>query len=199
MPHTRLAILGKLRAGKDSASDFLRDQHGFTKVSIAETVKDTIYAAFNSVVDTCVDREFAARLEELMRSKGFMRGPLQAGGLAARLKDPAIWIASAVRRAGLDGNAGRFVCPDVRYENEANILRSHGFYIVRVDASRAIREERALAADGSFDLSAFDHLSETELDTIRPDLIIQNEQPEDREAMFATLAGLVTTRELAAA
>lgn len=181
MTHTRIAFVGGLRAGKDTASDWLVANCAFQRISISETVKATVYAAFK-----------AAGLNT--KDKGFMRAPLQDGGLAARGVDPEVWVGSLVRRFKLDNeeNTGRFVCSDVRYPNEADMLRSRGFVIVRVEANRDVREARAKIDDGNFDPSVFDHPSETEMSAIQPDLIIRNETPEDRDAMFATLRDLVT-------
>lgn len=181
MKHPRIAFVGELRSGKDTGASFLATSFGFERISISAAVKATINAAFQAAgVDT--------------KDKGFMRAPLQEGGLAGRGIDPELWIGSLVRRYHLEdehqGNG--YVCSDVRYPNEGDILRKCGFLIVRIEASRETREARARIDDGAFDPSVFDHPSETEMAQIVHDVLIPNDTPEDRERMFATLTALVT-------
>jgi dephospho-CoA kinase len=181
MAHQRIAFVGGLRTGKDTAANFLVASFGFRRISISETVKATVNAAFQAAgFDTT--------------NKGFMRAPLQDGGLAGRGVDPELWVGSVIRRYRLEDEhqGSGFACSDVRYRNEAELLRKCGFLIVRIAASRETQEARAQIDDGTFDPSVFEHPSETEMTQIVHDVLIENDTPEDRERMFATLTALVT-------
>jgi len=179
----RIAFCGYLRSGKDSAAAYLRDTHGYNAISIAETMKATVFAALGAAgVDTS--------------RKGPIRLAMQEGGVAARGVEKHVWISAFARRYELERHDDRLLaCSDLRFLNEAEWLRQCGFVIVRLEASRQACEARAREADGSFDVSAFDHPCEGEIDLIQPDLVLRNETAEDREEMFRRLSELATADE----
>jgi len=65
-----------------------------------------------------------------------------------------------------------FVCDDVRFIGEAQLLRDLGFKLIRVEAERGVRQERI-----GITFKNETHRSELELKQIVPDIVITNNRP----------------------
>lgn len=161
-------ITGYARTGKDTISQVFVEA-GFKVIKAADPVRDAVYtlnpfihgemrlqdvlamldpdpvAAYEAVKST----EFGPEVRRLLQTMGTNVGREQI--------DPDVWANTLIRKAGNDD----VVVPDVRFLNEANVIRQAGGKIIRVKRP------------GFGPLN--DHPSETELDLIEPDYLIVNE------------------------
>lgn len=131
-----VGIVGRKRAGKDTAAQVLISEHGYTRVGFADALKALALKADPNIGTW--DAEPLSYLVERLgweRAKDYrdeVREFLQTLGTGAReILGPDIWVnawALAVEAA-----SGAVVVPDVRFENEAAHLRALGFVLVRVE------------------------------------------------------------------
>lgn len=137
-----IGICGLIGSGKGTVADFLVEQQGFTKLSFADKLKDGVASVFGwdremlegnnpdsrawrEKVDPYWSTETGSpvtpRLVLQLFGTDCMRNGFYDG----------IWV-SLVKKQLLDNPQGKFVIPDVRFENEANMLRSIGGYLWRI-------------------------------------------------------------------
>ncbi len=177
MTPLRIALIGERGSGKDAAAHYLT-QHGCKQLSIAAPIKAAVYAAFEARgIDTS--------------NKGEMRAPLQQAGLAARAIDGSLWVRSLIYRHELESPHGNgYVVTDIRYPNEADMLRRVGFSIVRIEAPEEMRRARCIdRGDGSFREEDALHPSEVEQRSIEADFLVRTDS--DLETFYATLGAIV--------
>jgi hypothetical protein len=135
-----IGILGFINSGKGTFADLLVKNHGFTKLSFADSLKDAISAIFGwqrnlLEGDTAESREFRETKDEWWSDKlgrDFTpRLALQLMGTEA-MRDglhPNIWIYSLERKIGMYNNV---VIADVRFPNEIEAIKNMGGFVVRV-------------------------------------------------------------------
>lgn len=121
-----VGITGKAGAGKDTIADYLVQTHGFTKLSFAEPLKAMLAAAGMPEPTSREDKERpVAGFDFTWREAAQRLGTEFGRGL-----DPDIWVKlveQRLRRALLEpGGSRRFVLSDVRFENEAAMIRRLG-------------------------------------------------------------------------
>lgn len=164
-----IALTGRKRAGKDTVADVLVKEYGYTRVAFADALKNMALE-----IDPWISADAWAggpamcrRLSELLNEWGWetlkehypeVRRFLQNLGSSVRKRDPLFWIHIAQREwAKVNGPV---VVTDVRYINEASILRTWNFALVRI--------VRPGVDDGDV------HESETEMDGYEVDWLIHN-------------------------
>lgn len=156
-----VAVIGPLRSGKDTAATALVIHNGYTRMSLADPLKDEVVMALNAVDGGGWTRE---RLEEEKRR---LRPLLQVWGTELRRKtDPDYWVRRLEAQIyAHQPYANRIVVTDARFTNELDMLRKHGFIIVRLvmegETLRNHLHRVAYMNDEEID-KALNHLSERE-------------------------------------
>jgi len=101
-----------------------------------------------------------------------------------REEDPEHWVKVGEDRAALLRGTGRYpVFTDVRFENEADLIRDYDGLLVRVVATEEVRKERLGELPP-------EHASESESDGIQCDWQIVSD--EDNQHYQKTLMGILT-------
>ena len=134
-----IALLGKARSGKDTAAAWLVSHRAYTRLAFADPLKE-MALGIDPLVSTAAG--IHVRLSVLVRDVGWdyakvnypeVRRLLQAIGQTQREFEPDYWLNVARRK--LNG-AERWNLPvvvtDVRYQNEAEMLKARGFRLVRI-------------------------------------------------------------------
>jgi len=163
-----IGLVGYARVGKDTLADLLVEHYGYEKRSFAQPMRDALYALNPMVGSARLDLQdvideyswdgykespFGDEIRGLMQRLGTEVGREQFG------KD--FWIKQAMA-VNLGNN---YVFSDVRFDNEAFAIRRDGGIIIR------------LKRDGIEPANA--HESETGIDGIDVDMVIENHSPED--------------------
>lgn len=149
----RLGLMGKKRSGKDTAGAYLVDTHNFKRFSFAEELK---YLS---------RRLFGFTRQEVEDKPAHIRDVLQRFGTEGiRAIWPDTWAQLLKTRIDryyklLPEQYANIVVTDVRFQNEADILRENGFKIVKIKR-QAQDDDR--------------HLSETAQDAIVADFEVEN-------------------------
>ena len=129
-----IGICGLIGSGKGTVADILVDQ-GFKKVSFADKLKDgvsTIFGWDRAMLegDTDESRTWREQRDDFWSAETKMevtpRLVLQLFGTDCMRNgfDDGVWV-SLLKKTILD-NPGNYVVPDVRFENEINMIRDIG-------------------------------------------------------------------------
>jgi len=163
----RIALTGKMGSGKSTAAQFLQD-YGFKCFSFAAKLKDLA--------------------KELFGMEDKDRKLLQDLGSAMREIQKDVWAIYLVKEIEVYCAIGkcRVVVDDLRYLNEAEILRRHGFVLVRLICLDDENRIRWLKDKGT--LAGTDHASETEQDQIEVDFEIRWQNLTDLKNQIIALA-----------
>lgn len=145
-----IAISGKAQSGKDTIGACLVNQHGFIRVASADALKRIAMRTFNW--DGAKDARGRKFLQDL--------------ATAVRGYDPDFWINITLQeiermcRPMVAGKVEDFVITDVRYKNEADLLKKASAVLIRIERKG---------------IELFDHESETQLDNYEDfDYVIGN-------------------------
>lgn len=152
-----IGLSGYARSGKDTVADFLVSDHGFTKVSFAQPMRDALYALnplvgagwrVQNVIDTYgwdyyKETDFGDEIRGLMQRLGT--------DVARKQWYDGFWVDIAIEKAtDLLDEGKKVVFTDVRFPNEAEMIEYYNGEVWRV------------RRPGIF--PANDHVSETGMD-----------------------------------
>jgi hypothetical protein len=137
-----IGICGLIGSGKGTVADTLVQDYEYTKVSFADKLKDGVATVFSwnremLEGDTEESREWREKKDEFWsKETGRTITPrlvLQEFGTDCMRNgfDDSIWV-SLVKQELIKNPTKNFVIPDVRFENEANMIQSLGGKIWRV-------------------------------------------------------------------
>ena len=129
-----IGICGLIGSGKGTVADILVSDHGFKKISFADKLKDGVASVFGwdrqaLEGDTDDSREWRETVDTFWtKETGRTVTPrliLQEFGTECMRKGfyDGIWV-SVIKKEIVNNPTTNFVIPDVRFPNEANMLKS---------------------------------------------------------------------------
>ena len=148
-----VGLTGYKQSGKDTFAKVLVEEFGFTRLAFADALK-------RDVAEYC-----GITVEQVEREKAALRRVLQLRGVACRDRDPEWWvdvvrtriarmISDAVSHGAVRQSA---VITDVRFPNEAKMVRNLGGVLLRMR-----RSDQPMITEDT-------HSSETNVDLIEVD------------------------------
>lgn len=169
-----IGLTGYARSGKDAVAAILHDLAGYQRFALADPVREMALAIDPYVPVISEDHYHLFRLSELVDKHGWteaknigeVRRLLQHIGTEG-VRDiigQETWIELWRRRAshvvlGPEGT-GRIVCTDVRFPNEADVVRELGGEVWRIE------RPGVQAVNG--------HVSDAGVNAIRADVVVKN-------------------------
>lgn len=141
-----IGLTGAAGAGKSTIGRYLEDEYGFVTAAFADPLKEAL-ASWLDDLGVRHDVLHRADLKDATIPQLAALGPelcarrlMQAIGDAGRGISPHWWVAITAARLGLDHGASRDNCAvhdrivltDVRFAEEAALVRRHGGHVVRV-------------------------------------------------------------------
>ena len=137
-----IGICGLISSGKGTVADILVDEHNFIKISFADKLKDGVAEVFGwdramLEGDTDESREWREQADKFWSTETnehiTPRLVLQMFGTDCMRNGfyDGIWV-SLTKQKILDQPNKDWVIPDVRFENEANMVKSIGGEVWRV-------------------------------------------------------------------
>ena len=137
-----IGICGLIGSGKGTVADMLVEDYGYTKISFADKLKDGVAEVFGwdrQMLEGDTDKSRAWREQKdafWSAETGRTITPrlvLQEFGTDCMRNGfyDGIWV-SLVKKQLLENPDSNFVIPDVRFENEAEMIRSIGGQLWRV-------------------------------------------------------------------
>ena len=165
-----IGVSGKLGVGKDFISNIIEQHlsinHKVIRLAFADLLKILTMIEY----DISFDRVYVKKDEE-------SRQLLQNIGAEYRKKSLDFWIKGIDSQINIFQHKGfdAFIITDVRYQNEADYIKSIG-KLIRIVAP--IRNQIKLEEESNNNPDIKNHLSETDLDNYEFDYIIKND-PDD--------------------
>ncbi|MFZ7945684.1 AAA family ATPase [Neobacillus sp. 19] len=162
----KLALTGKLRAGKDELANHLYIRHGFDRVAFGDALKRNAHAVFPWISEFSKPRALYQSFGQIMRQI-----------------DEDVWIKHAERavngkidfRVSVGSERIGVVITDLRQPNEYEWARANGFTIIRVTAPDELRIARATAAGDDFTEADLAHETELAIDGFDVDYTVVND------------------------
>lgn len=157
----KIALVGKMRAGKDQLASYLIDKHNFKKFAFADGITEIIEKYYPNE-----------------SKKGKPRHHYQHIGQALRELDTEVWINYLYQRvAEYEKECGpsNIIITDVRQENEVESLKAHGYLVIKVSCDDEIRIKRIIESGDNFSPESFLHDTERQVDKAVPHIEIRNE------------------------
>lgn len=168
---TRLAFIGKQRAGKDTAANYLSKKHGGLILKFA----DPLYEMMHNIYDI-------AGLPHNDKTKDRLLLQFLGTDWGRKTIDPNLWLNIMNKRLEKmfskeellapislfnDYQETNFFITDARFPNEVELLKKWKFKIIKVETCERIRIERGA--------TSLNHESETALDNFASyDAVIDN-------------------------
>jgi hypothetical protein len=131
-----IGLAGKAGVGKDTVADILERDHDFTRYALAQPIKAALCEAFFLWPADFTDRERKERVISWIGKSPRQLAQLFGTEFAREMIAPDIWLRVAQKRYEAilaDGVARGFVVSDVRFENEADWIRSNGGVVWHIE------------------------------------------------------------------
>jgi hypothetical protein len=171
-----IGLTGYAQSGKDTVAEILVRKSGYKRIAFADPIRNVLYD-MNPMIDNIAGEPIF--LQTLVNRVGWdeakqnprVRQYLQNLGVSARTHiDSDVWVIRAVREMNSDED---IVITDVRFENEARLIKAAGGQIWR------ITRPGVAPVNG--------HVSESEMANYRTDReIINSGSIEDLEVIIQT-------------
>lgn len=186
----RVALQGEIGSGKSTLAKYMRENHGWYVMEYSDSLKWALCKALNYFEDETGERfdapdiqadknRFRKALQELGSALGFDKGV----GVETALKDWELYRRSANQPVIFD---------NVRFEEQFNILKPHGFVLVELFVNYNQRKERATKKGIS--LEGYGHIAEESCP--EPDLYLNaNGTVEETAELLLRLNGQHTPRK----
>lgn len=160
----KIAVVGKMRSGKNTVADILTDIYGYEQLAFADGIREIINKYFPEAY-----------------AYGKPRKHYQHIGQSLRELNPDVWInhlyerVLAISAQGLlNGTEAKVVVTDCRQKNEELFLRKKGFKIIKVISDDELRIARMIKTGEAVIPELFNHDTELQVDQIEADYIITN-------------------------
>lgn len=176
---TLIGITGYAGSGKDTFADHLVDICRYQKLSFATPIKEALNAIFGWSMRDWNSRRWkeSPRPEANGKTPRYLAQTLGTEWGRDTI-DPDIWVKLTLERARISPRP--VVIADVRFPNEANLIRENGGVLVRIERPEIVPN--------------LEHPSEQFVRDIQPDVHVFNIKGIDElEAQAETIARLIET------
>ena len=152
-----IGLAGYAQSGKDTVAQILINKYGFERLAFADKIRDILYDLNPMVGGEPLQLKVDVEGWDKAKQHPEVRRMLQKLGVAARQHlDESIWVVPVLSNM----NTGNYVITDVRFDNEASMIRTCGGEVWRV------------SRPGVGPVN--NHVSETQLDNISADRTLLN-------------------------
>ncbi|WP_299831709.1 adenylate kinase [uncultured Metabacillus sp.] len=150
----KIALIAKMRSGKDTVADYLCEQYGFDKYAFGDELKRYYHELFGET--------------EAKPREGY-----QWFGQTLRQRDRDIWVRKCFE------NIDKFdpihiVVSDLRQPNEYKKCKAEGYTIVKIECDDELRVKRIMQKNDQFNMSNLKHDTEMHIDKFNYDYMINN-------------------------
>lgn len=153
----RIAVYGKLRAGKTAVCDYIIEKFDCEILECS--------GALQEIVDILYPDKKGIKDREL----------LVTIGQHLRKIDEDIWV-NLLEHKIKNSNAENILIAGVRQQNEYDMLKRQGFIFIQVEACENTRIERCIENGDKFSIESLRNHTEMVMDNWKPDYLIINEK-----------------------
>lgn len=139
-----IAICGLKRSGKDTIADYLCQRYGYTKIRIANPLKQGLKAMFGFTdeqletdLKDVVDERWGVEPRKIMQFVGTEMMQYKINEVMPSI-GRSFWIKSLIEEhiKGGDGDGKLYVIPDLRFKHEYDLLSNYNTVFWRVERIR---------------------------------------------------------------
>lgn len=179
MRHIKIALTGKMRSGKDTVYELMRDEVVSRLITQNSQEKYILVSskqfAFGDELKRFAHMLFPERFVDGKKDRELY----QKFGQMMREINPDIWVnkvEQSIRQQLLSEQSDVYVSfiTDLRQPNEYNYCKEHDFYVVRVHADDESRLARMVATGDNFAEEHLKHDTESHVDSYVVDYHIDN-------------------------
>lgn len=167
----KIALFGKMRSGKNTVADILKEQYEFKEFAFGDGIGEIITKYFPEAF-----------------VNGKPRRHYQHIGQELRKLNPDVWVNYLFRSVNhyltqeqadsliMNRKANEnIVITDGRQLNEAERLKEAGYIIIKVETPEDIRIQRIKESGDNFSPEQLNHETEKQVDLIEADVVIKND------------------------
>lgn len=153
-----IGISGGIGSGKTTVADYLCNQYYFTQESFAKPLKQAVSLLFGVELSDLDSQDFKDKSLDINHKSLTYREILQTLGTdwGRHTVDPMLWVNLLEER--LKQLKGDIVVSDLRFENEANLIRRLGGIIIHLNSGTRTQS----------------HESESGIQVLNHDIVIDN-------------------------
>jgi hypothetical protein len=127
-----IGITGAAGSGKDSLADLLVYDRGATKYSFARPIKEALNAMFGWTMEQWDDRVWKEAVLPWLGKSPRVLAQTLGTEWGRELIHPEMWVLLGAQRFREHAGTGPFVIPDMRFDNEAQMVRQLGGVVIKV-------------------------------------------------------------------
>ena len=170
MPRS-IAVVGQFAAGKSTVAEYLVEDYGYTRLSLARGIKEIGARLYNDGRPIEKQQSYSVTAPNGAPIRLSGREVLQQLGQVVKDFDRDFWLRWLA--ADMADSTPPFVIDDCRFPFEAEFLKSRGFVVIKLLVTKGERMKRYEATYGRLPTEAeMNHPSETEVSNIVPDHIL---------------------------
>lgn len=170
MKEIKIAIAGQFRSGKSTVADYLDSKYGMVQFAFADELKKDFHKEYPDIPMVPKPRKGYQLYGQLKR---YVHGEdYWVNKCLCKIHDVRL-LARNYNTTGLEMKFSP-VITDLRQENELDICRKEGYFIIKVIAPEEVRIQRAEEAGDSFSLEEMNHETETYVEEMDADYTIVN-------------------------
>jgi dephospho-CoA kinase len=171
MNRNKIALMGRARVGKNHVATVITKMWGHEQLAFADKMKSSAAQLFPDKVTYKVKP----------------RKLYQDYGQKMREIDPDVWVKHLHQKAD---QLPYVVITDLRQPNEHEYCRKMGYTIIRVVCDEEVRKGRILAAGEKYVPEEMHHETESHVDTLPADFVIDSTSADNVEILFKLYDGL---------
>ena len=158
-----IGIVGKKSHGKDTIADMIVGRYDYQKISFADPLKEGCRHIFGlseeqlyGSAKDLVDDFWMVTPRELLQFLGTELLRNQLYDIMPHIGN-AIWI-QRLEKTLIDNPNINYVIPDIRFQNELDMLRNHSAIIIKVYRSNILNTDLHISETGVDNITGFDKL-----------------------------------------
>lgn len=169
----RLAFVGPMCSGKTTCADYLVQNYGYTKLSLADKLKAIAYELYG-----------------IQGKDGDNRRIIQELGDKLRVFDDDVFTKYTLATIQKNYSYSKIVIDDLRLPREAGILKQNGFYLVRVMCDDDERLRRVKALYPTLPSARMEHPTEMAWANVPVHTVVRSVEPSDLAMLDSLVGGL---------
>lgn len=163
----QIALLGKMRSGKDTVADYAIKKYDFTRYAFGDGIREVCGMLF----------------PDQMKNGNKPRSLLQGVGQMMRQLDNDVWVNKCFKEIEEDrwssgfmsGHQLKPIITDLRQPNEYERCFNEGYTFIKVQCDEGLRLKRILEKNDNFNMNDLKHETEMHIDKYEYDFLINND------------------------